>query len=277
MQYMKRLLVCVAVLASCFTETCAAPPQGTKARGSDLEPNSAFLEDGGPGSSSASVSFSTFRAEASFDAQSTFLPILRAESEGQDATFDDDRTQAEAEAYQVFTSSMAQTIRLDITLDSVVTNGPDGTSGVLSNVYVIGGSGFEVSDTFCSPGQFTFDGVYLCGSRIAQSELKPTLNWSNLFNGGDNPSLTDALTFDVSAGESFGIYAELSAGSFQGTADAFNTLSLSFEDDTGITVVPEPASCCLLGIVLLGLSAASRIQRRTIVPTMMLGVVGRSS
>ena len=131
---------------------------------------------------------------------------------------------------------------------------------------MIGGSGFEVSDTFCSPGQFTFDGVYLCGSRIAQSELKPTLNWSNLFNGGDSPSLTDALTFDVSAGESFGIYAELSAGSFQGTADAFNTLSLSFEDDTGITVVPEPASGCLLGMVLLGLSAVSRRQQRTSCP-----------
>jgi hypothetical protein len=192
------------------------------------------------------------------------LPILRAVSEGQDATFDDDRTQAEAEAYQVFTSSIAQTIRLDITLDSAVTNGPNGTSGVLSNVYVIGGSGFEVSDTYCSPGKFTFDGVYLCGSRIAQSELKPTLSWSNLFNGGDSPSLSDALTFDVSAGESFGIYAELSAGSFQGTADAFNTLSLAFEDDSGITVVPEPASSYLLGILLMGLSAVSRKEQRTL-------------
>ena len=109
MQHTHRLLVCVVVLGSCVSETYASPPRGTKVRGSDLEPNSTFLEDGGPGSSSASVSFSTFRAEASFDASSTFLPILRAESEGQDATFDDDRTQAEADAYQVFTSSIAQT------------------------------------------------------------------------------------------------------------------------------------------------------------------------
>ena len=222
-----RLLIAVAVLASCVTETSAAPLQGAKASGSDLEPTSAFLDDGGPGSRSASVRFTTFRAEASFDAQSTFLPILRAESTGQDATFDDDRTQAEAQAYQVFTSSLTQTIRLDINLDSVVTSGPNGTSGVLSNVYVIGGSDFEVSDTFCSPGEFTFDGVYLCGSLIAQSELKPGLRWSNLFNGGDDPSLTDALTFDVSAGESFGIYAELSAGSFQGTGRRIQHLGAS--------------------------------------------------
>jgi len=258
----KRLLLCVAVLTSCFTETYAAPSRGTKASGSDLEPNSAFLEDGGPGSSSASVSFSTFRADASFDPLSTFLPLLRAESVGQDATFDDDRTQAKAEAYQIFTSSISQTIQLDITLESVVTNSANGTSGVLSNVYVIGGSDFGISDTFCRPGRFTFDGVSLCGSPIAQSERG--LNFSNLFNGGDSPVLTDVLEFNVTAGEIFGIYANLSAGSFQGTADAFNTLSLSFEDDTSITVVPEPATGSLLGVALLGLSAVSRRLQRTI-------------
>ena len=91
-----------------------------------------------------------------------------------------------------------------------------------------------------------------------RSELKPALSWSNLFNGGDSPSLTDALTFAVGAGESFGIYAELSAGSYQGTADAFNTLSLAFEDDTGIMVVPEPGSGCLLSMVFLSLGVASQ-------------------
>ena len=261
-----RLLLCVVVLGSYSSESNAAPTRGAKASGSDLEPASAFLDDGGPGSSSAAVAFSTFRAEASFDPLSTFLPVLRAESVGQDATFDDDRTQAEAEAYQVFTSSTTQTIKLDITLDSAVTNGPDGTSGVLSNIYVIGGNDFGVSDTFCSPGRFTFDGVYLCGSRIARSERG--LNFSNLFNGGDSPVLTDVLEFDVTAGESFGIYANLSAGSFQGTADAFNTLSLSFEDDTSIVVVPEPATAMLFVTVLLGLGSVSlRRQRRNRRPT----------
>ena len=75
-----------------------------------------------------------------------------------------------------------------IALDSEVTNSPNGTSGVLANICVIGGSGFGVSDTFCSPGEFTFDVVYLCGSDIAQSERNPLLDFSNLFNGGDDPS-----------------------------------------------------------------------------------------
>lgn len=260
MKYLERLLLCGLILGICFTDCYAAPTFGTKASGSDLEPVSVFLVDGGPGSPSASVSFSTFRADASFDPLSTFLPLLRAESEGLDATFDDDRTSAVAEAYQVFTSSVSQTIRLDITLESVVTNDASGTSGVLSNIYVIGGSGFGVSDTFCSPGEFTFDGVYLCGSRIAQSGNG--LNFSNLFNGGDSPVLIDFLEFDVAAGDSFGIYADLSAGSFQGTADAFNTLSLSFEDDTFITVVPLPGAECLYAVGLLGLGGVARRQRR---------------
>ena len=242
MQRTYRLLLCVAVLACYSTETHAVPLRGAKTTGSDLDPSSGFLQDGGPGSSFAAVSFSTFRAEASFSAQSTFLPVLRAESNGVGALFDDDRTNTEAEAYQVFNSSIPQTIRLDIVLDSVVTNGPNGTSSVLANVYVIGGAGFGVSDSFCSPGEFMFDGTYMCGSDIAQSERNPFLNYSNLFNGGSDPTLTDALTFSVGAGETFGVFAQLSAGSFRGTADAFNTLSLEFEDDTGITPVPEPAA-----------------------------------
>jgi hypothetical protein len=247
-----------------FANTHAVPSFGALATGSDLEPSSAFLRDGGPGSASASVSFSTFRSEARFDPMSTYLPILKAESRGVDATFDDDRTQAGAEAYQAFTSSMAQTIVLDITLDSIVTNAPSGTSGVLSNIYVIGGSGFSVSDGYCSPGQFTFDGVYLCGVRIATSNSG--LSFSNLFNDGSSPVLTDQLTFTVAAGESFGIYADLSAGSFKGTADAFNTLSLEFEDDEFIepvelpqvSEVPSPPVVLLFGAGLLGIVRFTR-------------------
>ena len=115
-----------------------------------------------------------------------------------------------------------------------------------------------MSAGFCSGGQFTFDGVYLCGDEIATSS-RNGLNWSNLFNGGSNPTLTDSLTFDVAAGESFGIFASLSAGSFQGTADAFNTLTLGFEDDEFIqavtqpSVVPLPAGAWLFISGLLGI------------------------
>jgi hypothetical protein len=258
-----RFLSCIGTFFAFLPAAHAVSNFGAFTRGSDLEPVSAFLQDGGEGSASAAVNFSTFRADASFSPLSTYLPILKAESNGTSATFDDDRTQAEAEAYQAFTSSIAQTISLDITLDSAVTNAAGGTSGVLSNVYVFGGSNFSVSDGYCSGGRFTFDSIYLCGDEIATS-TRNGLDWSNLFNGGSNPSLTDTLIFDVAAGESFGIFASLSAGSFKGTADAFNTLTLGFEDDEfiqAITVpsaVPLPAGAWLFITGLLGLALHRR-------------------
>lgn len=268
-----RSIIYSSILLFSLTNAHAVSTFGTFTRGGDLEPVSSFQEDGGEGASSASVSFSTYRAEAMFDPLSTYLPILRAESTGIDATFDDDRTNAEAEAYQAFTSAITQTIFLDIALDSAVTNGPNGTSGVLSNVYVIGGPGFSVNDGFCSPGQFTFDGIYLCGTRIAQSTSR-SLNFSNLFNDGSSPNLSETLEFTVLAGESFGIYAELSAGSFQGTADAFNTLSLGFDpvlsgsladinpiEIPTMSVVPLPAGVWLFGTALIGLIGFTKRKR----------------
>ena len=67
------------------------------------------------------------------------------------------------------------------------------------------------------------------------------MNFSNLFNNGPNPLIQDTLTFTVGAGETFAVYAELSAGSYRGTADASNTLSMGFQDDTGIEAVSPPA------------------------------------
>jgi len=248
MKTLGRLVTCIILSFTLLPSAQAVSTFGTLARGNDLQPVDVSLVDGGEGSSSASVSFTTFDVESFFDPASTYLPTLKARSTGLDSLFDDDRTNTSAEAYQVFTSSIAQTITLDIQLDSVVTNLPasgslpEGTSGVLSNIYVIGGPDFGIQQGFCSGGEFTFDGVYLCGDRIANSTAKPGLRYSNLFNGGSNPTLLDSLIFDVQAGDSFGIYAELSAGSFRGTADAFNTLTMGFIDDEFIDVVEVPGT-----------------------------------
>lgn len=266
MKNLSRILLCSSLLITYFTNAHAVSTFGTKATGSDLEPVSVFLSDGGGGAASASVSFTTFQVQAGFDPLSTYLPILRAKSDGIGATFDDDRTHAEAEAYQAFTSTITQTIDLDIVLDSVVTNVLDGTSGVLSDIYVFGGPDFEVRDGFCSGGRSMFDSIYLCGAQIATSS-RNGLRWSNLFNDGSSPSLTDTLSFTVNAGESFGIYADLSAGSFMGTADAFNTLTLDFTtvDPNGdlsaiapLTSIPLPAAVWLFGSGLVGLFGFAR-------------------
>ncbi|MDH3387698.1 MAG: hypothetical protein OEN02_07310 [Gammaproteobacteria bacterium] len=281
MSTLGRSIICSFILLFSYTPVQAVSTFGTFARGGDLEPISSFQEDGGEGASFASVSFSTYRAEAMFDPLSTYLPILRAQSTGIDATFDDDRTNAYAASYQTFSSAIAQTIFLDIELtSSVVNQSSAGTSSVLSNIYVIGGPGFMINDGFCSPGQFTFDGIYLCGSRTAEGLPRGTppnefnLNFSNLFNGGSNPLLQDTLEFSVGAGESFGIFAELSAGSFMGTADAFNTLGLTFDEDLtqsigdispltipSVSEVPLPGAVWLFVTALLGLLG---LQRRNI-------------
>ena len=153
MNHFGRIAIVVASSLLFFSSAQAISTFGTYAQGSDLDPISGFRQDGGEGSSSAAVSFTTFRAEADFDPLSTYLPLLKAESDGSGALFDDDRTQAYAEAYQVFTSASNQTIQLDIRLDSVVTNSAGGTSSVLSDIYVIGGSDFRLDDFFCSSGQ----------------------------------------------------------------------------------------------------------------------------
>ena len=267
-----RAIICIVFLFTSIPYAHAVSTFGVKATGGDFEPVSSFQQDGGEGSSSASVSFTTYNAEASFDPLSTYLPVLKAQSTGLDSLFDDDRTQAGAMAYQAFTSAIDQTISLNIRLDSNVFNLPAdgtlpaGTSGALANVFVYGGPGFMVNDGFCSPGKFTFDGVYLCGQRKGQSSHIPGLNFSNLFNDGSNPVELDVFTFSVVAGENFGIFAELSAGSFRGFADAFNTLTMDFEDDEFISalntpsmsVVPVPAAVWLFGTALIGMIGVSR-------------------
>ncbi len=274
MNIIGRAVICTGFIFTCIPNAHAVSTFGVKATGGDLEPVSSFQQDGGEGSSSASVSFTTYRAEASFDPLSTYLPILKAESTGLDSLFDDDRTNAEAMAYQEFTSAIDQTISLNIRLDSDVFNLPDdgtlpaGRSSVLANVFVYGdgGPGSTVNDGYCSPGKFTFDGVYLCGQRKGQSSDNPGLNYSNLINRGSDPVVLDIFTFSVVAGENFGIFAELSAGSFRGFADAFSTLTLGFEDDEFISavntpsmsVVPLPAAVWLFGTALLGIAGFSR-------------------
>lgn len=240
-----RVLTFTGLFIFCIGNAHAVSLFGAYTFGSDLEPVRSRQEDGGAGASSASISFTTYQAEVDFIPGASYLPNLRASAVSEDAPFDDDRTNAEAQAYQVFTSSVDQTVYLDITFDSVVTENtsdPNGTSaGVLANVYVFGGDGFGVFNSGCFPRDvFMFDSTYMCGERIATSNEEPRRNFANLFNDLGDQTLTDTLTFSVSAGEQFGIFAELSAGAFNGTADAFNTLSLAYSAINPATGEADP-------------------------------------
>ena len=252
MKIFRQLLACIILLLVYSQAAHAVSTFGVMASGSDLDPESSD-QDGGAGSSSASVNGPTYRSEASLNSTSTYLPTLKAESQSSGALGDDDFTQSTAQAYQSFTSSITQTIQLNISLDAMVTSLNTDLSNpfVLADIWVYGGSDFSVSGSFCSPGKFTFDSVYLCGDR---------LGWSNLFiDETTSQSMLDALIFDVAAGQNFGIYGILRANSRDGTADAFNTLSLNFEDDEFIravatpSLVPLPATAWLFATGMFGL------------------------
>jgi hypothetical protein len=244
------------------SSTHAISAFGAQARGDNLVPR-INLEDGGVGSTSASVmSGSLFSAEASLGGP-TFTPILKAKSQSTGATSDDAFTTGEADAYQTFrnTNSTTLDVVLNITMDALVSN--EGTalanSFVLADIFVYGGSGFDVIDSpICSDNSLGhamfFGDAYFCGQRLERA---------NLFTNSD-ATLSDTLLFSVAPGQLFGIHGILRANSRDGTADAFNTLTMAFEDDRFIqgfaspSPVPIPAAAWLFGSGLLGLVGAAR-------------------
>jgi hypothetical protein len=234
MEFSIRVLLTVVVLIACSTAAHAVDPEfGAKASGSEL--NSGIAQDGGPGSESASISRPDFTADASFLPNSTYLPELKAFSTNTAPENDDDITRGEAQAYRTFTSAVAQTIDLNVSLHGIVTDGSLDTSGVLADVFVYGGNSFEVFGSSICPdgslGLFMFDGVYFCGTRRGRA---------NLFIPVGDVTLAQTLSFDVAAGETFGVYGMLTAISSDGTADATQTLSLNFSDDTFISAIGAP-------------------------------------
>jgi hypothetical protein len=255
MKLLGRLLACFGIFLACFSDAHAVPIFGAKASGSDLD-TPGIQTDGGPGSPNASINQFDFRADASFPPIVTYLPELTAFSQNASQSNDDDITNATAEAYQVFRSSTSQTIDLNVSLHSII----NGDAFALADVFVYGGSDFEVFDSpICSDsslGKFLFDGTYFCGSRLDRS---------NLFINSGDVTLPDLLSFDVSAGAEFGVYAILRAGSKAGSADATQTLSIEFSDDEFISVVetpvPEPGTLCLLAIGLAALGHHARFAR----------------
>ena len=289
-----RILLAAASLLFIASSAQAVPVSlpsfGAWAQGQDLEPVNINIDDGGAGSASAAVSFTTFDVEAMYDPASTYLPILKAQANGLDATIDDDRTSTEAVAYEIFTSSIAQTINLGITLDSTVfanpppVSGPTPSAGVILDVYVFLDPFFETS--FCGDGERMSFGTYICGddSGVASS-AKPGLNRANIghltrSDGNGTLTQTDTLTFDVAAGQEFGIYAELKASAFQGTADAFNTATMQYlalDPNSRIdlinpvtipavgppSAIPLPGAVWMFGAGLLGLYRFARKKTTT--------------
>ena len=79
-------------------------------------------------------------------------------------------------------------------------------------------------------------------------------------------TLTDSLSFDLSTGESIYLLAllESQAQREQSFADAFDTLSMEFEDGGGLlaqSTIPEPGTAGLVALGVLGLACRKRRSR----------------
>ena len=243
----KNILAISSLALLSITNAYAVSTFGAYTYGSDLDP-SIRAEDGGAGFSSAAVNELTFGSSATIGG-ATYTPILKAWSESHNAPVDDDITQSKASAYQVYTSSISQTITLDLSLHGI--ESLDGTplslSQIAANIEVRGGSFFYVSDSYCWNNTYAF-GSYLCGDKLGFKQLT--------ISGGEETVL-GSLSFDVTAGEQFSVFGHLYADSRDGSADAFHTFQTSFTDDTYIkavvSAVPVPAAAWLFGSGLIAL------------------------
>lgn len=272
MNIIGRVIICTGLLTTCYSNVHAISTFGTQVRGNDLETGKSD-EVGGVGDIFATVNnLPEYRAEAGLGG-ATFTPVLKAEAFNPNSLGPDDRTSSTAEAYQTFrnTSGSQLDVMLDITLDADFTStGPDADSFVLADVWVYGGSAYEVTDSSICPGgglgrAMMLGDAYLCGQRLERANMFAE---TDPLQATSSATLMDTLLFSVAPGEFFGVYGILRANAIDGSADAFNTLSMAFDDITaqnleadGIpqpSAIPVPAAVWLFGTALLGMAGFSR-------------------
>lgn len=174
----------------------------------------------------------------------SFLPTLKAYAE----STSDSQTWAHAAAVQGFnyTGTEASTFTLDINLHG----SESGDGYIKSSIGIIIGSNPDIFYWASSFGTAYYepnDG----NSQGGISDL-----W---VNNGTDVNTSESLSFEIAAGESFFVLSHLTAIAENGIADAMNTLTMSFDDSTGLqsvygitdsVSVPEPSTFMLFFIAL---------------------------
>jgi len=207
-----------------------------------------YSTDGGAFSSSAYTSLSNADGNGQATASLTgpdLLPSLGA----QGFSGPDSRTDSNANGMlgYIYTGASATTISLDLTLDGSAA----GEGWAYSDVAVILGN-----VTYYTTHYPTF--IYEVVPGDPSLSILGTSNMSIAADVGLQ-SLTDSISFTLNPGDQFFVWAGLNAGGIRGGyGDAFNTLSMSFSDSTGINAVPVPAAAWLFASGLLGLIGVAR-------------------
>jgi len=198
-------------------------------------------------------SYGSASASAVYTSTSTYLPTLKVNaSSGL-------RKGASANAFGVqgYTySGTEDSITLDFNLHGSVGDNASGyvSNSVYASVAVITGSSLEWYPDY---GTLVYEiasgpGVDVVGNK------------SVFINDGLDQNSAGFITFDVFEGMDFYVVASMNARAKNGFADAFNTFTMEFENDSGLTAtaqvsaVPVPAAVWLFGSGLVGLVSLGR-------------------
>lgn len=191
------------------------------------------------GGGSMSSTYNEFDSEnkalASLSGES-FLPNLKVKAQSTSSMY------SRALAVQKFTydGSVMSTLDLNFNLHGDVSEGSrlSAEIGIILAEYVEFYDNYDFSTNFWEGG---YEGVELG----YQSLGLPI---------GMDQNIASSLAFDIKPGESFFVYAEVLASAENGFSNGWNTLTLNFADDTGLTAasnspstnVPEPSTFVLM-------------------------------
>ena len=181
----------------------------------------------------------------------TYLPILKAQTSAAPAK----ASFAQAFGSQGFTYSGAtsKTINLDINLHGsigIYDANSSSTDDLEAVVAVILGNEME---------WYTYD-INLLSAEIASGETvgleSLSITPDDGLDVGINTSTT--ISFNLDPGMDFFVVASLTAHSLNGYANGWNTLTMAFDDNTGLKAasaasVPEPSTMLLFSTALIGL------------------------
>ena len=226
------------------------PSYCTTAGGGDF----AYDSMGAEFSTSASAeenSYGHAKAYASL-AGSSYLPTLKIETsanvgKGGSAT-------AFAAQGFTYTGADSSTITLDINLHGSVgseQNGSYSSNSLRGDVAVFIGSGLEWYPSFAT---LVYEIAY--GAPVTEAGLE-----SLFISSGNDVNTGTSISFDLNAGDTFYVISSMGASSKNGFVDGWNTMTMSFDDDSqlqAVSQVPVPAAAWLFGSALLGLASIGR-------------------
>lgn len=247
-----------AVATTWTADNCPSYLQCNNGVNADIGQVAAVASDGGEFISSATASEDTYAmgqalAELTGD---TYLPVLKAQTSADPAK----AGFARAFASQGFTysGSTATTVNLNINLHGVIgvyDANTGNTDDLVATVAVIIGSEMP---------WYTGD-ISLLSAEIASGETLGleylTITPDDGLDVDVNTSTT--ISFNLDPGTDFFVVAALTAHSLNGYANGWNTLTMAFDDNTGLTAasagtVPEPTALWLFGTALVGLAGVRK-------------------